>query len=430
MLMDHFTRKIIFLFLFILSAKVVSAQWTIYNSSNTGGIQIDAVTSLKINSLGKIWIGSLDQGVSYYDGTAWTSYDNTTTGFPNVYIKSIYTSGSQTIASTGFNGVGKFASGTWTTTNSSNGLVNDDVRGVFPDPGLHLWYATDGGLSVDSITQWRSFTTSNSPGMPTNHLTCVYVDHQNNNKWVGTFGAGLLKLTTTSNIYTWTKYNTTTSSIPSNNINKIATSSDNKLYVCTDAGLAIFDGSAAWTIYNHANSDGAITNDTIQDIAIDDQGNMYLATPDGLVLKTSATNIWTRYHSGNTNLPENKITAVDINSTSGDIWVGTSASGAAKNNRSNLLSTADAIINAENVGLFPNPTEGEIHIVLDILSSSEEIHFILSDITGKEITHEVERKINPGIYNKTFTLAGAPAGIYLLKINTSGQALTKRIIKY
>ena len=84
-----------------------------------------------------------------------------------------------------------------------------------------------------------------------------------------------------------------------------------------------------------------------------------------------------------------------------------------------ITSVGFETIQAEKFQLYPNPTAGELHVV--VTSSMVGQNYALFDITGKLI----ERK---GIPSKTFDvdMNNLPAGIYILRIKASTQRVVRR----
>ncbi len=400
------------------------AQWELFNFLNTG-YSIDAPKSIKVTALGDIWVGTSNSGVFQFDGTAtWQEYENTTTPtFPNNYINSISIYGNQIIAATAYNGVGKYSSGTWTTVTTANGLVNFDVRGAAYDASGALWYATDGGLSKEQAAVWTSYTSATLPtGMPTNHLSCIYIDPLDN-KWVGTEGFGLLKLNST-----WQTYTTANSSIPSNTITKIVVTPDDKLWICTTNGIALFDKNTSWTVYNSSNTP-EITDNTINDIAIDNLGNIFLATPSGLFVR-NVDGTWSSQTTTNSTLPENILKCVGLNSANGDLWVGTATIGIASISKTLVLTGSQSSIEGGSFNVYPNPVAEELTITLGLVGAPEKILLSLTDSYGKEMVRYEEQLGAHVPFLKQLSLSAFPAGVYSLRIEVGGESAVKKIIKY
>lgn len=72
------------------------------------------------------------------------------------------------------------------------------------------------------------------------------------------------------------------------------------------------------------------------------------------------------------------------------------------------------------VKIYPNPTNNEIHIAVESIT---DIHYSLTDITGKEISH--------GVFSKqtTLSLKNKNAGYYMLRLEQDEKLFIQKIIK-
>ena len=133
--------------------------------------------------------------------------------------------------------------------------------------------------------------------------------------WIGTPGQGLVRYTPTETIV----YNSTNSIINTTSpINDIAVDADGNIWIATN-GLIKFDGTD-FTLYNSANSD--IPVDLIKSVAVDLNGNVWFtsntADVGGLVKYDGAT--FTVYTPENSDLPVNVAKSVYVDSNN-SVWV-------------------------------------------------------------------------------------------------------------
>ncbi|MCH8318403.1 MAG: hypothetical protein IIA88_07875 [Bacteroidetes bacterium] len=221
---------------------------------------------------------------------------------------------------------------------SNSKLSNDNIEAITIDKDGNKWIATWGGglikLSLphphktqipenDSAEYadpgiWTIYNTLNS-GLPENWIRSVAIDQQNN-KWIGTGWGGLVKF---SEISTkdpvWTIYNTTNSALPYNLIRSIAIDNSDNLWIGTDnGGLVHFDGKN-WQIYNRSNS--GLPNDYVGSIAIDNNGNKWIATWFGGLTRFDGETFKV-YNIANSGLPYNLVSSITIDQ-GGNIWIGT-----------------------------------------------------------------------------------------------------------
>ena len=106
-------QKIVVLVLLALAAISFSADWTTYNSSNSGLVS-DMVKAVVIDANGNKWFGT-DKGLSAFDGSKWVTY--------------VKDENKQTLAD-----------------NNINDIAFEEAQG-----GPELWIATANGASVMGI---------------------------------------------------------------------------------------------------------------------------------------------------------------------------------------------------------------------------------------------------------------------------------------
>ena len=100
---------------------------------------------------------------------------------------------------------------------------------------------------AEQVETWKQFTTAGS-GIPDNQVNAIAIG-KDDRKWVGTsHGLALYHLNQ------WQSFTTGNSSIPSDNVLCLAAGEDGLLWIGTDNGLATFDG-VSWTVYNKDNSE-------------------------------------------------------------------------------------------------------------------------------------------------------------------------------
>jgi ligand-binding sensor domain-containing protein len=106
--------------------------WEIYNIKN--GLGSDSVWSLAEDKEGNIWVGSLNNGVSKFDGKMWTIY------------------------------------------NVANGLIDNSVLSIAQDGYGRMWFGTSGGLSIFSDNKWTNIADYGS-------VYAILKDHDDNMWW-------------------------------------------------------------------------------------------------------------------------------------------------------------------------------------------------------------------------------------------------------
>jgi ligand-binding sensor domain-containing protein len=192
------------------------------------------------------------------------------------------------------------------------------------------------------------------------NTNAVVVDSENR-VWVGTQGQGgnhpgVLACLTEG---TWEVFTSQNSGLPSDTIYSLVSFED-RLYIGTSQGMAIYDGNwelispndglagrhvfslfldtekiiagtenglsvfsnGTWQNFNTGNS--GLINDTVQAITHDGSGALWLGTRDGISVYHNG--VWTAYHSQNSTLTAPDIRALKFDGY-GNLWVGTMQNG-------------------------------------------------------------------------------------------------------
>ena len=122
-----------------------------------------------------------------------------------------------------------------------------------------------------------------------------------------------------SSAQAWQVFNTSNSLLPDNTVRCITIDSQNRKWIATDFGLAVFDDTS-WTIYNTFNS--PLPDNNVRTIAIDAADAKWIGTQNGGLTRFDNTT-WTTWNTFNSTLPDNQVKAIAFD-TSGLVWVGTS----------------------------------------------------------------------------------------------------------
>ena len=102
--------------------------------------------SLHATQAGDLWIGTLQEGISHFDGETWTTYTEDDGLINNsVTVITVAPDGSIWIA-TEF-GVSRFDGETWTNYTTDDGLISNRVWSMIVGPDGAIWFGTGGGIS-------------------------------------------------------------------------------------------------------------------------------------------------------------------------------------------------------------------------------------------------------------------------------------------
>ncbi|MFC2131572.1 two-component regulator propeller domain-containing protein [Bacteroidota bacterium] len=149
----------------------------------------------------------------------------------------------------------------------------DDISDIAED-GDFLWIGTDAGLvKMNKETDEKTFYNNANSGLPSNYVSCITIDSNSNNIWIGT-NYGMVKY---DGKY-WTEYNINNSGLPDNMIYCMTLDDKGNIWIGVgggvfSSGLVKYDG-IDWTIYNKSNS--GIPANRIYCISIDSNGDKWI----------------------------------------------------------------------------------------------------------------------------------------------------------
>ena len=174
-------------------------------------------------------------------------------------------------------------------------IISDSITAVEQDSNEFLFIGTRQGLSVLEGINWFNFTTANSD-IPSNHVTAIALS--DTAYWIVTKN-GLAAFNYATN--TWTVFTSanTSNNLGSNHINDIYIDANGTLYIATEQGLTKYNGTT-WTKYTQASTSLGLGSDQINAITEDASGNLLIATDYGFsTVSKSTMSGWALYYSFN-----------------------------------------------------------------------------------------------------------------------------------
>jgi hypothetical protein len=184
--------------------------------------------------------------------------------------------------------------------------------------------------------------------MWTSHMSCILVDKNNNDKYIGTMNGGLI-LIKGDTLHSIEK--STTHGIPDNTIYGLAFANPNELWaVAPSGGLMIRYSAQLWLWYNAENSD--LPSSSYNAIQIGEK--TFLGSQNaGIVIYDNET--YSVVNKFNSNLATDEITKLKLSEDENHLWIGTSANGLYR-----LALNETANVNDGNrlsqITIYPNPT--------------------------------------------------------------------------
>lgn len=268
----------------------------------------DEVRGVCIDDEGRKWFAT-SQGISVYDGTNWETY-STHTGLKSDAFYCIAKDSKGTIWVGSHNSLFSYDGSDWATYELPlNGLVSS-ITGIAFDSADNIWISTYGGGAYKFDGEnWTNYTETD--GLVVDFLTCVVVDEADN-VWFGSAynQKGVSKFDGT----TWTSY-TDQDGLISADIYCIHVEKGNKIWFGTYNGYSVKDGSTWKSDY---------TNDIVNDLALDDEGTIWLALNNKGLCKITSTG--KEYMDIKDGLRSSQLRALALDKN-GAKWIGTFNSG-------------------------------------------------------------------------------------------------------
>ena len=399
-------KKEILLSCFIFCTVILKAQFTVYNTANSG-IGANNCYCINLNAANEVWVSTQTDGANVFNGNSWTHYNTSNTSLQSDYLTSVFfdqAGNTWTGSYSGTGGLSKYNGSTWTVYTSANsGLTGNDITDITADNSGRIWIATRfNGVCVFDGSSWLVYNTGNSLLLD-NQIYSIEAD-PSGNIWIGSAAAGLYKY----NGISWTAYNTTNSNIPGNNIYSLKyNSTSNTLWVGTSNGLGVLNvAGSAWTVYTTANS--GISSDYIRDVSFSPvTGDTWIATGFNGISKLSGTT-WSIYNMANSNIPSNGIWAIKT-TANGNVWAATWGGGIVTINEKPTAINKQKGLQHQVFNLYPNPNNGSF-----TLNNTSFNNYTLNvaDLLGRIIhtqeiypgTNQVHSKIiGSGVYSYSIT---------------------------
>ncbi len=287
----------------------------------------------------------------------------------------------------------------WINITKETMLIKDThIFGINEDFAGRIWlglrnarYITGGVdiLTLDLKKSWH-FDVSNS-GLPQEFVISICPSPDGKSCWIGTESAGLVKfyfgesLNDSSDFY-WTVFNTDNSPLLNNSIQELMFDDNGNLWIATFNGVNLFDTENKWRKFESNLS--SIVHPNVYDIAIDPDGFVWCATGGGLTQLNPRTGRSANNYSISTGLPSNEVKCIEINKRNGDIWAGTSLGLVQIYNR-------EVNFGKFNVLFYPNPFKYNLHSEITFGNIPGNAEIFIFDISGSLVSKLQNSLIRP-----------------------------------
>ncbi len=235
------------------------------------GLDIVSVTSLVEDQNGNIWIGTMANGLFMFDGYAFTKIMSEKDNWDK-YVWDVYEDHTGNIwCATHTNGVFKYDGKNITNYTINEGLCHNTITDIYEDSKHNLWFGSSGGgVSKFNGVEFTNYAKESGLG---SDVVFSMVEDQEGQIWFGTWGNGIISFDGT----TFTCYDSK-SGLVDNNIHTICKDRKGNLWIGTHgSGINRFDGHS---ISNYTEKEG-LSNDVVFKIIEGNDGCVWAGTWGG-----------------------------------------------------------------------------------------------------------------------------------------------------
>ncbi len=402
--------KTLFTALSILVAFSFSQAQTFTNYTDADGLISNSVNCLDVAANDVLWFGT-QAGVSVFDGTDWTTHSTATdAGFVDDVVTAIRVLSNGDVWIGSDFGAAHYNGTSWTTYTETDGLGDDRIKTVYEDSNGDIWFGTNDGFTIFDGANWTSYGTSE--GLPFGGVASI-AENASGTYYIGTALGGI----TVSINFLLTEI-TENEGLLNDKVRAIVIDDAGNKWVGTSDGISVFDNSDQ-LVAQHTTMFTLPAPDTlnpVEDVVIDSQGNVwagiyvdYLVTEGGITAYNGTD--WTQYDVSNGLIgPVVRQLAVDGDD---NIWVATST-GISKISGIDLNTGIPNTEEISRLNIYPNPATDILTVELPSKADMEQLEFY--DASLRLVKSE---NINQSNSTVQVSVVDLPRGVYLLQMRQS-----------
>lgn len=311
------------------------------------------------------------------------------------------------------------------------------INGAAFDKSGNLWVTNsrikNGLKELKSNGQWQSFSTNNIlDSSEDNSFGRMAID-KNGTKWLTTNRDGVIGFNESNNTFKKITTGTDTGNLPIADARVVAVDNRNQLWIGTTKGLRILPNVGSFQTEDKLTTNSIIILENnlaqellyeqfITDIVVDGSNNKWIGTADSGVFLVSPNGQETKYHFtiNNSPLPSNIINDIDINSTTGEVFIAT-----AKGLISFKGTATAASGDLNNVYVYPNPVRPEYDGTVKINGLLNKANIKITDIEGN-LVYETTSEGGTIEWDTTaFGKYKVASGVYMIFISAQDGVETK-----
>jgi hypothetical protein len=314
-----------------------------------------------------------------------------------------------------------------------------DVRingGVFDKAG-NFWVNNSlvkNGLKVFKTDgQWQRFSTDNIIDASEDNSFGRMVIDKNSTKWMATNRDGVIGFNESGSAFKKITVGTDTGNLPASDVRALAVDNRNQLWIGTTKGLRILSNVGSFQTGDQLTTNPVIILEDnlaqellyeqfITDIAVDGANNKWIGTADSGVFLVSSNGQETKYHFtiNNSPLPSNVINDIDINSTTGEVFIATTKG---------LLSfkgiATKASEDLDSAYIYPNPVRPEYDGTVKIAGLINRANVKITDIAGNLVYEAISEGGTLEWDTTAFGKYKVASGVYMIFISAQDGVETK-----
>jgi PAS domain S-box-containing protein len=248
------------------------ANFTLFDKTNTPGLNLGYIWSLYEDGEGSLWIGTYGAGLSRFKDGRFTAY-TTSDGLSHGMVRALCGAKDGSLWVGTNSGLNRFKDGRFTVYTVKDGLLNDYVRALHEDRNGVLWIGTMGGLYQLKDGRFTAAPLKDESG--NQEVKPVYAIHESRDGslWFGMHGGGVNRLKDG----TLTAY-TTRQGLTSNFVQVVREDRNRNLWIGTQGGGLNRFKDGAFTAFTKQEG---LTNNTVYSIIEDHEGSLWVGTVGG-----------------------------------------------------------------------------------------------------------------------------------------------------
>jgi len=316
---------------------------------------------------------------------------------------------------------------------------SNDIRingGAFDKSG-NLWVnnslVVNGLKQLKANGQWQSYSLAGIIEKYTNTSFGRLLIDKNGTKWWGTSFEGLISYNESINKLKKITFGSDIGDLPIYDVRAIAIDNRNQLWIGTTKGLRVLSNVGSFLTEDQMTTKPIIILEEgvaqelmyeqfITDIEVDGANNKWIGTADSGVFLVSSNGQLTKYHFTATNspLPSNTINDIDINNTTGEVFIATS-----KGMVSFKGTATKANEDLNNAYVYPNPVRPEFTGTVKIAGLLDKATVKITDIEGN-LVYETTSEGGTIEWDTTaFGKYKVASGVYMIFISAQDGIETK-----